>query len=136
MIQIDFSVKNLDWKQKPIVHCTVSVGDKLGTVRDTKNLYVYQMSLKRINCYHHSLWLSVNLLVAKKNYLLLSPYCFSIDFCSRNLRVKLETTLDSICPFQYDDVPQETLYSQQRAHAQHAERIFNTIAKAINKTFA
>ena len=51
--------------EKTTVHCTVSVGDKLGTVRDTKNLYVYQMSLKRINCYHHSLWLSVNL-VAKR----------------------------------------------------------------------
>ena len=71
------------------------------------------MSLKRINCYHHSLWLSVNLLVAKKNYLLLSPYCFSIDFCSGNLRVKLDSTLDSIWPFQYDDVHQETLYSKQ-----------------------
>ena len=88
------------------------VGDNWARERQPEPLrtpsYVYQMSLRRINCYHHSLWLSVNS-VAKKNYLLLSPYCFSIDFCYGNLRVKLETTVCSIWPFQYDDVPQETL---------------------------
>ena len=72
----------------------MTVGDKLGTVRDTKNLYVYQMSLKRINCYHHSLWLSVNL-VAKRiiSYFRLIAFLLIFNPPPRNLRVKLETSV-------------------------------------------
>ena len=98
------------------MHCTVSVGDKLGTVRDTKNLYVYQMSLKRINCYHHSLWLSVNL-VAKRIISYFRLIAFLLIFNPpppRNLRVKLETSVfNLVVPILYYNIrfPQETFFS-------------------------
>ena len=94
----------------------MSVGDKLGTVRDTKNLYVYQMSLKRINCYHHSLWLSVNL-VAKRIISYFRLIAFLLIFNpppSRNLRVKLETSMfNLVVPILYDNIrfSQETFFS-------------------------
>ena len=92
------------------------LGDKLGTVRDTKNLYVYQMSLKRINCYHHSLWLSVNL-VAKRiiSYFRLIAFLLIFNPPHRNLRVKLETSMfNLVVPILYDNIrfSQETFFWQ------------------------
>ena len=95
----------------------MTVGDKLGTVRDTKNLYVYQMSLKRINCYHHSLWLSVNL-VAKRiiSYFRLIAFLLIFNPPPRNLRVKLETSVfNLVVPILYYNIrfSQETFFFWQ-----------------------